>query len=121
MSKSKTMFVHDNNADDFNISEDFHTLTVLGGSYETKITKAYANRKKWQPINDNNIVSYIPGTVIEFTVKEGQHVKKGEVIMLLEAMKMINKILAPKDSVIKKIHVKEGQTVPKGELMIVLE
>jgi len=121
MSKDKPMFVHDNNAADFNLSEESHTITVLGASYETKITKGYKNRKKWEAHNDNNIVSYIPGTVVDIPVKEGQEVKKGELIMLLEAMKMINSILAPKDAIVKKIHVVKGQSIPKGGMMIELE
>jgi biotin carboxyl carrier protein len=66
-------------------------------------------------------MSFIPGTIVEIFVKEGQEVKAGESLMILEAMKMKNLIEMPFDGVIKKIHVEEGVKVPNKTLMLEIE
>jgi biotin carboxyl carrier protein len=96
----------------------FQTLNIMGDEYTTLLTKKYESRTKWVKPNEKLVISYIPGTVIEFFVKEGQTVKKGENIMILEAMKMFNDIEMPCNGKIKKIHVKVGDKIPKGTLMI---
>ncbi|GAO28238.1 biotin/lipoyl-containing protein [Geofilum rubicundum] len=89
--------------------------------YKTLLTIKYANRKPYKVPNPNEIMSYIPGTVIKLKKKKGAKVKEGEVILILEAMKMMNKVLMPFNGKIKKIYVEEGQKVPKGHLMIEIE
>ena len=54
-------------------------------------------------------------------VKEGQHVKQGDVLLLIEAMKTFNEIKAPKSGVIKKIIVLNSQPVEFGENLIIFE
>lgn len=102
-------------------SEQFHTLVVQGTEYKTFVNKKYLNRKKWEQVNENHVISYIPGTVIELFVKEGDTVKKNQPLLILEAMKMENTIFAPFDGKLKKVNVSIGNRVPKGELMIELE
>jgi len=97
------------------------TLTVLGTEYRTLYTKKYENRKKWENPNENLVYSYIPGTVLEFFVEEGQEVKKDEKVLRFEAMKMINTVTAPFDGKIKKISVEIGQRIPKGIVMFEME
>jgi len=58
-----------------------------------------------------NIVSPMPGKVLKINVKEGDAVTKGQVLMVVEAMKMENNILCPQDGVVEKILVKEGDMV----------
>jgi biotin carboxyl carrier protein len=53
-------------------------------------------------------------------VKEGQEVKEGDLVMILEAMKMLNKIYCPMDGIVKKIYISDEEKVPKGHLMIEL-
>ncbi len=53
-------------------------------------------------------------------MKKRQKVKKGDSMIILEAMKMQNKITIHRDGVIKNIHVKEGQKVMKGKLLMEL-
>jgi len=98
----------------------FTTLNIMGDEYITLLTKKFETRTKWEKPNEKNIASFIPGTVTEIFVKEGQTVKKGEKIMMLEAMKMLNSIELPFDGKIKKIHVKVGDRIPKGTLLIEL-
>ena len=51
-------------------------------------------------------------------VKPGQKVKKGEKMMVYEAMKMMNVITSPMDGIIKEVNVKVGEILPKGALLI---
>jgi len=68
------------------------------------------------------IVSPMPGKVIKINVKEGKKVKKGDIIMVVEAMKMENNIVAPKDGIVEKINVKAGDMVDGSkELAVILE
>lgn len=66
------------------------------------------------------VTAPMPGNIWKILVKEGQSVKKGDNMLILEAMKMENEILAPQDGVIAQIAVKEGSTVNTGDLMITL-
>jgi pyruvate carboxylase len=85
--------------------------------YETRLTKAFRNRKFYTVPDDRKIFSMIPGTIVEIVVKAGKKVKKGDLVMLLDAMKMKNRVAAPFDGVISKIHVTVGTTVAKNILL----
>ncbi len=62
----------------------------------------------------------MPGTILDIKVKEGQAVQKGEVIAILEAMKMENDIMAPQAGTIASIGAKKGQSVEVGEVIATL-
>ena len=62
----------------------------------------------------------MPGKILKVLVSEGQAVKAGENLMMLEAMKMQNEILADADATVKAINVTAGQTVKVGESLIIL-
>ena len=62
----------------------------------------------------------MPGKILKVLVKEGQQVKAGENMMMLEAMKMQNEILADADATVKAVNVSEGQTVKAGDSLIIL-
>ena len=57
------------------------------------------------------VVSPMQGTILRIDVAVGDHVKKGQILMILEAMKLENEILAAQDGVVKEIKVTKGQTV----------
>ena len=59
--------------------------------------------------------------VLDVFVHEGDAVKAGQHVMMLEAMKMENNIDAPKDGVIKQIRARKGDSVMEGDVLIVLE
>ena len=66
------------------------------------------------------LLSPIQGTVLKINVAVGDTVKKGDVLLVIEAMKLENDIVAPKDGVIKGIKVSKGQNVnSKAELLII--
>ena len=62
-----------------------------------------------------SVVSPMPGTILDVKVKEGQAVKKGDVLFILEAMKMENEIIAGHDAVISKVLVSKGTSVKTGD------
>jgi len=62
----------------------------------------------------------MPGKVFEILVKDGDKVKSGEGLLILEAMKMENVIKAPHDMTVKEIKVSLGQAVDKGEILVKL-
>ena len=63
----------------------------------------------------------MPGKILEVMVKTGDTVKAGDTLVILEAMKMQNAILASTKGIIKKVLVKEGDTTSKSDLLIELE
>jgi biotin carboxyl carrier protein len=96
-------------------------FNIDGTIYMTEIPDNVANRKKWVRPNPNHIKSFIPGTIVEIFIKEGQEVKAGECLMILQAMKMKNKILMPFDGIIEKINVSVEQKVPNRLVMVELK
>ena len=63
----------------------------------------------------------IPGKVIRVEVAVGAKVAEGDVVVVLESMKMENPILAPVSGTIKEIKVKEGQSVPSGAVAAIIQ
>jgi len=94
------------------------TLIIDGDKYRTRYNTKFEKRKSWESPNPKKITSIIPGTIVKVFTKVGQEVKKGDPILLLEAMKMKNKILFNIDGKVKSIKVKEGDKVPKDHLML---
>ena len=60
----------------------------------------------------------MPGNILKVNVSVGDEVKKGDVLCILEAMKMENEILAPQDGTIASIHVSKGSSVNSGDLLV---
>ncbi len=69
----------------------------------------------------NGLKSPLPGTVLDIMVKEGDTVKAGQHLLLLEAMKMENNIDSEVDGVVKTIHVGKGDPVLEGDVLITIE
>lgn len=104
------------------VSDDnFGSLNINAGLYRTRLSERFKNRKPYQPADPKLILSFIPGTIVEILVREGQMVKKGEDLMILDAMKMKNKLKCSMDGIVKKISVETGARVPKGVVLIELE
>ena len=67
------------------------------------------------------IASPMPGTILNIHVNAGDMVKEGQILMILEALKMENEIMAPRDGKIASIHVSKGASVESGTLLCVME
>lgn len=72
-------------------------------------------------VKSNTIKAPMPGLVLRIHVKEGDHIKKGDPLLVLEAMKMENVIKSDSEGIIKKINAIERQAVEKNTLLIELE
>lgn len=71
--------------------------------------------------SQSDLIAPMPGLIHSVLAKEGQDVQAGEGLLILEAMKMENKLTAQRNGIIKKIHVQKGHTVEKGKLLIEFE
>jgi biotin carboxyl carrier protein len=63
----------------------------------------------------------MPGLVLEISISEGEEVKKGDALLILEAMKMENVIKSPADGIIKSISINKGEAVEKNQLILNFE
>ena len=71
-------------------------------------------------VSGTQITSPMPGTILKLNVAEGQAVKAGDVVLILEAMKMENEIVAPCDGTIKQLLVSKGSTLDTDQILAVL-
>jgi biotin carboxyl carrier protein len=101
--------------------ENLGFLNIHASLYKTRINPKFLNRKPYQPSDPRMILSFIPGTVLDIFVKEGDEVKKGETLMFLDAMKMQNNLKCSIDGKVKSVLVSKGDRVSKGTLLIELE
>lgn len=97
------------------------TLVIDGGKYLTTFPEKYKNRKLYTENNPNLVRAFLPGTIVEILTKPGKKVQEGEVLVILEAMKMRNSIVAPHDGKVKKIFVSLGQMVSKNFVMVEMD
>ena len=114
-----------------------YTITVNGTAYEVEVEEAgvVASAPKAAPkaapapapkaaasvaAGATTVSAPMPGKVLSINVKAGDAVKSGDVLLILEAMKMQNEIMAPADGTVSDVRVSAGQTVATGDVMIVL-
>jgi biotin carboxyl carrier protein len=103
-----------------NNEENLGYLNINTSLYKTRISAKFKNRKPYKPADPKIILSFIPGTVLDIYIEEGQEVKKGDILMILDAMKMQNKLKCPMDGKIRSIAVVKGAKVSKGTVLIEL-
>jgi biotin carboxyl carrier protein len=101
-----------------NVNEIYKTLIIDNVRYKTKLTNKYLARKPYEPIDPKIVTAIIPGTIRKVFIKDGKKVKRGEILLELEAMKMINNIRADMDGVIYKILVKTGELVSRKQILL---
>lgn len=104
-----------------NPNERYKNLIVDGTNYKTRLTTKYNGRKKWELPNRQHVRALIPGTIQKIFIKKGQQVKEGDRMLVLEAMKMQNRIMFPYDGTVKKVHVNVGDRVSKEGMLVEYE
>lgn len=72
------------------------------------------------PAGGETVNSPMPGTILSVNVQNGAAVKKGDVLMILEAMKMENEIMSPCDGTVASVNVNAGQSVETGAVLCVI-
>ena len=96
-------------------------LNINSTIYITRLSKKFVNRKAYSPPDHGRVISYIPGTILDILVTEGQKVGKGDDLLILEAMKMQNFVKSPLEGKIKRILIKKGDRVGKGTVLLEIE
>ena len=81
---------------------------------------APAVTKSQAPAGANTVTAPMPGTILAVKVTAGQSVKKGDVVAVLEAMKMENDIPAPCDGVVASVNVQKGASVAANDVLVTL-
>jgi biotin carboxyl carrier protein len=99
-------------------TENLGSLNIDTSIYKTRISKKFEKRKPYAAPDPKTILSFIPGTVLDILVKQGDNVKKGDSLMILDAMKMQNLLKSSIDGEIKNIKVKKGDKVSKGTVLL---
>lgn len=104
------------------------TVTVNGQTYQVQIATtehkapvaapAAGAPKAQQQGGAANVISELPGTVTKLVAAEGQHVKRGETLLVIESMKMANDIVSEVDGTVQRIAVAQGQNVNQGDLLV---
>ena len=62
----------------------------------------------------------MPGMIVAIIVSEGQEIKAGQTLVILESMKMQNELKAPRDGVVQRIHIEAGNSVEQGKVLVTL-
>ena len=108
-----------------------YRVNVNGNTYEITLEVIDKSEIKSQPSSapapaapasagDKAIKAPMPGTILKVNVTNGQSVKKGDTLMILEAMKMENEIPAPCDGVVASVNVNNGASVETGTVLCTL-
>ena len=98
--------------------ENFSKIALENGIFETRVTRKFDRRRPFEKKNPGLVKAVIPGVVAEIGTQVGKSVRQGDVLMTLEAMKMLNWIMAPQSGTIKAIRVASGQKVTKGQVLV---
>ena len=100
-------------------------VTVNGKTYDVEVPQHKISGPKLaqkataaQVGGPKNVISELPGTVTKLVAANGQKVKKGDVLLVIESMKMANDIVSEVDGTVKNIAVTQGQSVNQGDLLV---
>lgn len=93
-------------------------FVVTARKYKTTLTEKFKNRPVWHKPYAGDVISHLPGTIVEVEVKEGDHVEAGQLLLIHQAMKMLNRVVAPISGTVSKVNVTVGEQIPKDHLMV---
>lgn len=99
----------------------YKSLIIEDSKYKTLLTEKFEKKQKWEKPDERKVASYLPGTLIKLNVKAGEKVKVGQILLVFEAMKMMNTVKSHMDGTIKNILVKPGDKFPKNQLLLEFE
>jgi len=93
-------------------------LVIDNTAYTTRLSPRFVTRKPYAPPVPGKIHSFIPGTVVEILVKAGDTVKEGDDVVILEAMKMKNRLKSHIDGKVVAVNAATGDRVTKGTVLV---
>jgi biotin carboxyl carrier protein len=94
-----------------------HYVAIDGEVFEIKKPDPRRARRRHHP-GEDNLTASMPGQVTKVLVSEGDHVQRGQPLIVLEAMKMEIRITAPHDGRVAKVLVQAGQVVDRGQTLL---
>ncbi|HOP58348.1 MAG TPA: acetyl-CoA carboxylase biotin carboxyl carrier protein subunit [Bacteroidales bacterium] len=100
--------------------KELEVLNIDSTLYKTRLSKKFKEKKPYKTPDHSIVSSFIPGTVLDVVVREGQDVKKGDTLIIVEAMKMKNHIKSAREGTVKKIYVKKNDKIAKGNTLLEL-
>jgi biotin carboxyl carrier protein len=100
---------------------ELRPFSVEEGVYLTRLTKKFRERDAWERPKPGEVLSFIPGKVLQIFANDGQRLAAGESLLTFEAMKMENTFTMPCDGVVKQVHVKVGDVFPKNRVLVEIE
>jgi biotin carboxyl carrier protein len=110
-----------------NYAQKTFSIEINGAIYELQLKDQFDQLAEKMGLGSssakkaNQLKAPMPGAVLAISTSTGASVRKGEPLLILEAMKMENVIKAPADVVIRAIHVQKGATVEKNQVLIDFE
>jgi len=102
---------------------------VLGSITDVPVVAAQQSSMAQQPqasapaqatVQGTKVLAPMPGTILKINAAEGESVKAGQVLAVLEAMKMENEIMAPADGTVKQIMARRGASVKTDDVLLVI-
>lgn len=102
-------------------NKEYVDFIVTARKYKTLLTKKFVNRPVWHKPQPGEVFSHLPGTIIQVEIKKGKKVKAGDLLLIHEAMKMQNRVVAPVSGVIAELNVAVGDKIGKNHLMVKIE
>lgn len=101
--------------------EEVETGNLAPTNFSSPEKSNYKESTQQQAVSGKaTVIAPMPGTILRVVVKEGQSIKAGDVLCILEAMKMENEIVAPTDGVISSLRVGANQKVESGDLLVLI-
>ena len=104
-----------------------YIVTLNGNRYEVEVEQVGSEQKSHEAktssvssADGEKVVSPMPGTILAVKVNAGDKVSAGDVLFILEAMKMENEIVSPKDGTVAEIIASKGATVATDEVLAVI-
>ena len=106
------------NGIEFNVEFESDDNTKTPQIIQVERTVPVAPEIKKTITGENDVKAPIPGVIVSIKVNEGDSVKSGDILLILEAMKMESEIVSSTDGIIQKIFVKDRATVQEGDLLV---
>ncbi|WP_027625366.1 biotin/lipoyl-containing protein [Clostridium lundense] len=101
------------------VNKEMHNNTLIKEVNNSKLEGAKATSAK--EVAGEKIEAPMPGTILSINVNEGDKITKGQIMFILEAMKMENEIMAPRDGKVLSVDIGKGGKVDTGDLLAIIE
>lgn len=129
---------HDYDVEVLSLEDDIARVEVNGTKYKVEIHKEKKTSKTPTLVRKEvpkpkdaheikkgatlvSIKAPLPGTIMSVNVKDGDEVKRGDTLLLYEAMKMENKLVAERDGIVKSVKVNAGDSILQGDVLLDME